>query len=225
MAQSALKQGMYDDALGLLQDAQRLLPDDAELKATVQSVIRQYAKGGSPKKPAVPAAPVNPAVTPQTVTASGQEESVEEIERRIRAEVANEYKQRAQADSASATSREGIRQSVQARASGLDDEVVSPTMADLYFKQGHLKDALRIYEFLLKQETSNAEYLRRVGDIKARLGLETAPAEPGPPPVAPEPSVPLMASVELPQKSEPVPVARSVQPEPVARARPRVSYV
>jgi tetratricopeptide (TPR) repeat protein len=240
MAQSALKQGLYEDALGLLQDAQRLLPEDAELKATVQNVIREYAKGSAPRKPAVAkpapasveAKPTAPAAAPEApapmtaqapapaqVPSGVKAESVEDVERRIRAQVESEYKQRADTSRTPAAPVDLARQHVLAQAGAPDDEPVSSTMADLYLKQGHFTEALRIFEALLKREPNNAEYLRKTGEIRMRLG---SPAVPPPVQAAPPPLPPV---VPMRREPEPVAVASSAQAEPVARARPRVSYV
>ena len=222
MAQSAMKQGLYEDALGLLQDAQRLLPDDANLKATVQNVIREYAKGGSAAKPKA----AKPAPAAVQAPSAGQQETVEDVEQRIRAQVESEYKQRSETGRAPAAPVEEARQHVLAQAGAPDDEPVSSTMADLYLKQGHLAEALRIYEALLKREPANAEYLRKAGEIRLRVGI---PAGPAPAPVVaappPAPALPAPGASEARGRSEadrsPAAAAPLPMPAPVAsEARP-----
>jgi len=94
------------------------------------------------------------------------------------------------------------------------EPVLTETMADLYLRQGHQEDALRVYQALLAQRPGDARLRARVdrllsGDVSdpsratgesvqaflrrilaGRLALreETAPAPEAPPPAEPEPS-------------------------------------
>lgn len=183
MAQSALKQNLYDEALDILQQAQQLLPDDQELKATVQTVLRKYAQGAKPVKKIEaqpPPAVAEPTAAPAKVSAAG-----------------------AAGPAPSA-------------AAGAD--AVTPTLASLYFSQGHLAEALRMYRVLIGGEPHSVEYQQRIAAIKQRL----AAGEPAVGQTAPSVEVPALPVERLPAipPSERAPVAPVL-----AKARPRVSYV
>jgi tetratricopeptide (TPR) repeat protein len=62
--------------------------------------------------------------------------------------------------------------------------VVTPTMADLYFRQGLAEKALPLYQYLLKQNPENALYVNRIkqilGEQQARqLGAESSQFQDG----------------------------------------------
>jgi len=85
MAQSALRQNLYDEAVDFLQQAQRLMPEDQEIKAAYQQVLRGYAKGVTTPKAAAP----TPAPVPKAPV-----ESAVDMEARIRGQVEQEMKER-----------------------------------------------------------------------------------------------------------------------------------
>jgi len=58
-------------------------------------------------------------------------------------------------------------------------QIVTKTLAEIYFKQGHLEEAYEIYKTLSGKDPSDPEIQKRLKELKARLG---------PPPMAPHPS-------------------------------------
>jgi len=198
-----MRQGSFDEALDMLEQAKQLVPEDAELKAKVQTVLMEYAAKSGGRKPipgmagpvaaAVPAAPapvaVAPAapalaeVLPPTVAAAPAPapESVSDIERRLREQIELEYRQRK--ERGPNEPHEQTREQVLARA-GAPDMPAAPALTPPPPPAYHRPDE--------------------------------APAAPAPLPAA-ESAIP---------RPEPVPavVGAGVGPEPV-RARPRVSYV
>ncbi len=194
MAQSALKQGLYDEALDLLQQARQLMPEDEELKVTVQGVLREYAKGTPSRKQAATSSPpsATPAPPPQILSSPAGVEA---------------------AELPAVPGGEAGAPGEPVAVSG--EEPVTPTMAEIYFKQGHLAEALRLYGLLLNSEPGRADYQERIEEIRVRL----TPAEK--PPVKPQ-AAPRPAAE--PPRATPEPAKPIPAPKP-GRARPRVSYV
>jgi tetratricopeptide (TPR) repeat protein len=86
-------------------------------------------------------------------------------------------------------------------------DLISPTLAELYFNQGFVDKAVEVYRQLLEREPGNEKLQRRLGELKA-LGAPAAPAVESPaaapaarpatpPPPEPEP-VPALAPAPAP---------------------------
>ena len=262
MAQSALRQNLYDEALDLLQQAQQLVPQDVELKATVQKVLREYAKGAAPLKKGAPKAAAKASVAPAESQGDMERRIREQVEREMRGKFEQEMKavaapeavveaapvaeavapQPGAEDEASKAEKQRLEEEIRRQLApsmepagvqealsateipaseapaeppaetpppapvAAEDEVLTETMAELYLRQGHAKDALRIYEELLRQAPGRADLRERVSGIIGRmLRPERAKEEP----VRAVPP----AQIERP----PAETARTT--------RPRVSYV
>ena len=60
------------------------------------------------------------------------------------------------------------------------DRMVTKTMAELYFQQGHLREAYEIYKALAEKDPFDPEIQERVEELKEKL-------HPSPPPNLPHP--------------------------------------
>ncbi len=251
MAQSALKQGLFDEALDMLQQAQQQMPNDQGLKDTVQNVIKKYAsttKGGKklpaafmmaasaaksaapepvPEKAAAPEVPAEPAApaaqeappvkeetlprapveipaepekisaapeaaekTPEPVSAV----AADEVEAQIVASAEKEYQERQERERDAARKR-AAEQAAKPAEKAKPEEEAEPsteTMADIYLQQGHIDEAIRIYEKIWKDAPHRTDLAAKIEDLRRAK----APAPPPPPPPAAAP-----------------------------RAKPRISYV
>ena len=93
------------------------------------------------------------------------------------------------------------------------DELASPTMAQLYLRQGHYDQALEIYTQLLRRDPNNETY--RQGHRLAQSLLQARnPAPSSPPPAAPPAAaapVPAAPSSNPPAEGEKAPAAGRLQ--------------
>ena len=248
MAQSAMRQGSFDEALDFLNQAQLLVPDDASIKDSIQAVMAEFMAKSAGKRqaglpPAARSAPAAAAAPAPAAPVAGPPvraaepppppaETAEAVEKRIRAQLEREYQ--ARADRAAPVSHEATREQILAKAGpeepggpafplalGLpaasSEDPLTETMAEVYLSQGHLEEALSVYESVLKREPGRADLRQKVAEMRARLALPEMPSAAPEPPA--RPSAPAPAA---PPRLEPAAVVAA--PEPV-RARPRVSYV
>jgi hypothetical protein len=143
------------------------------------------------------------------------------MEKRIRAQIERQYRDRE--DRAAPVSHESTREQILAKAgpeepagvtfplpvslpaAPTEDPLTEP-MAEIYLSQGHLDEALRIYESVLRREPGRSDLVQKIAEVRARLAMPEMPRAPEPAP------------------REPERVVAAVVPEPV-KARPRVSYV
>jgi tetratricopeptide (TPR) repeat protein len=249
MAQSAMRQGSFDEALDFLNQAQVLVPDDATIKASIQAVMAEFMAKSSGKRPAgfppaarsAPAAggaPAAAASAPELPKAAPpppvQAETAEAVEKRIRAQLEQEYQ--ARREPARTVSPETTRAQILAKAgpeepggrafplpvsipAAPSEDPLTETMAEVYLSQGHLEEALSVYESVLRREPGRADLKQKVAEMRARLALPEMPSAAPEPPA--RPPAPVSAPAEPPRME---PAAVAVSPEPV-RSRPRVSYV
>jgi len=193
------------------------------VKAILQDVMQEYMAKTSGKKPAA-----RGAAAPASATAAAPPaESAEDVEKRIRAQLEREYK--ARQERAEPSSPDATRAQILAKAgpeepgrpafplpvtvpAASSEDPLTETMAEVYLSQGHLEEALSVYENVLKREPGRADLRQKVAEVRARLALPEMPsAPPEPAPRAPEPP-----------RLEPAAAAASSEP---VRVRPRVSYV
>jgi len=50
-----------------------------------------------------------------------------------------------------------------------NSKIISPTLADIYFQQGHIQEAIEVYEKLIKREPGNDLYKKRLHALKKEL--------------------------------------------------------
>jgi len=110
--------------------------------------------------------------------------------------------------------------------------VATVTLAELYLRQGHLKEAQRLFGEVLEREPGNTaarEGLSRLAS-KAPAAPTPSPAAPAatsPPPAVPEPDVPAQASPvaasPVPAASVPAPPSPVVEPSEPSLAAPAMA--
>ena len=49
------------------------------------------------------------------------------------------------------------------------DRLITKTMAELYFQQGHFREAYEIYEALAERDPFDPEIQKRLGELKEKL--------------------------------------------------------
>jgi tetratricopeptide (TPR) repeat protein len=77
-AQSALRQNLFDEALDLLQQAQSIMPNNADVKNLLKQVMSEFTKGVKVAK--------KPVAAPEPMPAMASAESAADMEKRIRGE-------------------------------------------------------------------------------------------------------------------------------------------
>ncbi|OGP69458.1 MAG: hypothetical protein A2169_12435 [Deltaproteobacteria bacterium RBG_13_47_9] len=51
------------------------------------------------------------------------------------------------------------------------DSIVTKTLAEIYLKQGHLREAYEILKALSKRDPSDTDVLKRLNELDEKLGL------------------------------------------------------
>ncbi|NWF92641.1 MAG: tetratricopeptide repeat protein [Syntrophaceae bacterium] len=58
--------------------------------------------------------------------------------------------------------------------------IITKTLADLYYQQGHLKKAYEIYQALSEREPDDKEIQIRLRELGEKLGISTRPEKSSP---------------------------------------------